>query len=497
MIISFINKYDKLLIDPNIMYILNFPWDTRSEDEKNIKTIQKKFKERHIGEYGTINLCIGYISYYLLHNSFPKYFLCFCGPHGSGKTNLASTIAESMGRKFAEIDALSFDIHHADEPLFINNSLHNSIFKIMHEIGTKNPVIEIKNVDRITDFSNIYQFIDLIQKRNENQNFEFDSMPLDLSEVFFVFSIEDDSNLSPLLLEKLDIVHLNGFSHKEKFRIIKDIIIPKKLKQLNINEKKIGFTDTAIKIIIEKFDQHNDHINTSERIIDSILKKALFNLKMNNDNKSIVISKKSVYDYIKNDFEIIEKPKYPNSLGICPIMDEYIKYIEILAHKTIGSVDSLNIIGDELETVTRESVELAFTLAKNIFYHISPKREDAWEFHVHIDTEYISQKDFHENTVSLTFAFLSYYLETKITEKWIYVGEVSLNGKLLPIKNIEKRLKIAKNEGFRHIFIPEIHSIELECIPKEYDDVMIYHVSWIQDIAVILFNESLNEVSIK
>lgn len=476
-------------MDENIMYLLNFPWDTRSEDEKSIKTIQDRIRNVHIGHNEAVNLCLSYISYYFLHKSFPPYTLCLCGPYGSGKTNLISSIAKSMGRKFIEIDALSLDIHHLDEPLFLDNSIYSAIFKLIHETGTMNPVIEIKNIDRLKKFSIIHQFIDLLHRLNQKE-YKSGDIPLNLSDIFFIFSIEDDSDLSHVLRKEMDFVYLNGFSKIEKSQIIKDIIVPKKLNKWNIDKKDLKFSASAIKAILENYDPHYEHIYISEKIIDSIFNKCSFIIRTKQDNKAIVISNKTIHQYLDNEkYEVLEKPQFLNRLGVCLVIDENIKYVEILGLKTEDKVDALNIIGqNELDTITKESFELAFTLAKNIYHEIIPKRESSWEFHVNIDTDCISQKDFHENTVGITLAFLSYYLEKKIPNGCIYMGEVSLNGKLLPVKNLEQKLRIAKDEGFQHIFIPGDNVKEFKCIPEELkENVTIYFVNWILDIAAVLF----------
>jgi ATP-dependent Lon protease len=279
---SFLTELDRLT--SYIDWITSLPWNARTKDILDLDYAKKVLDSHHFGLAEIKDRIMEYVSVLKLKGADNKEIarapiLCFVGLVGTGKTTIASSIAEAMGRKFARIpfggmgDPLDLRgqsrMHPEAEP--------GKIIKALRTVGSKNPVILLDEIDRVTDAGRASIMGVLVELLDPGQNSAFVDhyidFPFDLSEVLFIATANNTTNIATAVLDRLEPIQMPSYTDIEKITIAKNYVLPKKMKEAGLSDNQLVFDETVWPQMVRPLG-FDAGIRTLERTIDGVVRKA-------------------------------------------------------------------------------------------------------------------------------------------------------------------------------------------------------------------------------
>lgn len=280
---TFLPEFDR--IRKYIDWITHLPWGVRTQDNLDLQNAKQILDKNHYGLTDIKNRVLEYISVMKLKQEkgeakdiFRAPILCFVGLVGTGKTTIAYSIAETLGRRFARIpfggmgDPLDLrgqsKMHPEAEP--------GKIIKALRMAQSKNPVILLDEIDRVTDAGRASIMGVLVELLDPGQNHEFTDhyldFPFDLSEVLFIATANNTTNISTAVLDRLEPISMPSYSDQEKIMIAQKYVFPKMIKAAGLSEGSIQISDDVWTNIVRPLG-YDAGIRTLERTVEGIVRK--------------------------------------------------------------------------------------------------------------------------------------------------------------------------------------------------------------------------------
>ena len=453
-----------------IDYMLSLPWNTKTKDIENLNLIKTKLNKKHFGLESVKNRIIEYIAVKKYHNSINSPIICLVGPPGVGKTTLAFSIAESMGRNFTKISLGGVD----DEAIIkghIRTYLGATPGKIMDGMKrakSNNPVFLIDEIDKMSNkykgdpASALLEVLDSLQNKYFKDNYIEEEY--DLSDVFFITTANNIDLISPELRDRLEIINIDGYTELEKVSIAKEYLIPTICERHGIKGIKIS-DDNILNII--RFYTKESGVRELERLISKIVRKIITNKVINKKRMNLTVNNieeylgKKIYDNngITSEIGIV------NSLVYTPYGGD-VTGIEVTHYKGNGDIILTGSLGD----VMGESAKVALSYIKSNYkkFNIDYK---VFNDDVHINIPNISvKKDGPSAGTSITTALISALSGLKINSNIAFTGEITLRGNVLKVGGLKEKVIGAYINNIDTIFIPSSNIQDLDDIPKEIKD---------------------------
>ena len=265
-----------------IDWLTNLPWAKRSQDALELSSAQKILDKNHYGLTQVKERILEYLSVLSLKKKEGKSqrapILCFVGLVGTGKTTIAFSIAEAMGRKFARVPfgGLGDPLDLRGQSRLRPDAEPGLIIKALRRTGTKNPVILLDEIDRITDEGRSSIMGVLVELLDPEQNVAFRDhfidYPFDLSEVLFVATCNNISNISVAVVDRLEPIQMPSYTDEEKIAIARDYVLPRTLKESGLNTEIVKIEPDAWEKIVRPLG-YDAGIRTLERTIERICRK--------------------------------------------------------------------------------------------------------------------------------------------------------------------------------------------------------------------------------
>ncbi|MBQ8218955.1 MAG: endopeptidase La [Bacilli bacterium] len=446
-----------------IDWIVNLPWNKKTEDSRNIEEILDSLNKSHFGLETVKERIIEYIAVNKIIDNKKSPILCLIGPPGVGKTTLAKSIADSLGRKFVKISVGG--VHDEGEIVghrktYIGAS-PGKIIQGLKRVGVNNPVFLIDEIDKLTkDYKGdpASALLDVLDKE-QNRMFcdNYIELEYDLSEVLFILTGNDKDMIPDALRDRLEIIDLSSYTITEKENIAKNYIIPKLEKEY---QTKLNFTSNNIKNIIFNYTKESG-VRQLERCLDTIFRKILIN---GEDNTTIDI-KKYLGNYKYRELAN-EKESYVgvvNALGYTPYGGT-IQKVSCLKYAGNGDMIYTGLLGD----IIRESgmVAISYIKGNNLIMDINNNIFKENDFHIHFENAGIL-KDGPSAGVAVITALISLIKKIPIDSSISMTGEITLRGKVLPVGGIKEKVLAAINNNIKTIYIPIDNKEDLKDIPRE------------------------------
>jgi len=454
-------------IEDYINFVLELPWNTYTEDNLDLNEIKEHLDKTHYGMEKAKERILEYLAVWKIKG--PKSnVLTFIGSMGTGKTTLAQSIAKALGRKCIQIS-----LGGVSDPHYLKGfrrtyigSQPSVIMQRIHLAKSKNPVIILDEIDKVAKHS-IHGSIEaaLMEILDPAVNNEFRDhwveVPFDLSNVLFILTGNYIENINPVLLDRLEVIELNGYTDIEKLYIAKDYIIPKERKEVGISELfDVRFEDEAIIKIIKEYTNEAGVRKLDEKI-RTILRKALKDY-FEKGIKKEIITKDDVKYYL-------QKPIYKYKLEGIGIVNGLavsgtggsILPIEVTLVPKEEEKQKIHISGN-LKDVIKESVNIAIANVKRL-YKDWPNDVDIY---IHAIPGAVP-KDGPSAGIAIATAVLSAVKQQKVKEDIAMTGELSLTGKVLPIGGLQEKITAAVREGIKNVLIPVGNKFDLADIDEE------------------------------
>ena len=462
------------LIQSYLDVIMNVPWWQKTEDNDDLKNVEKILDEDHYGLEEPKKRIVEYLAVKKLTGNLKSPILCFFGPPGTGKTSLGKSIARALGRKFfkASLGGISDEAEIRGHRRTYVGSLPGRIIQGMRKAGVTNPVFLLDEVDKLASSykgdpaSALLEVLDPEQNNAFNDNYLEE--PYDLSDVLFICTANYLDQIPGPLRDRLELIQLSSYTELEKVQIVKQHLIKKQIEVNGLKESQASFTDDAIKFIIRHYTREAG-VRDLERKIASCLRKVAVAIVKDPSIEHIEIDEAKVREYLKTPiFEDSQKEKEPQ-IGVVTGL-AYTEYggdilpIEVNYFKGKGAL----VLTGNLGNVMKESASIAldYVKANAEMFNVDSKLFEENDIHIHVP-EGAVPKDGPSAGVAITTAIISSLSHTPVNPNVAMTGEVSLRGNALPIGGLREKSLAALRSGIKTIIVPKENAKDVDELPKE------------------------------
>ena len=454
-------------------YILDLPWNNYSEDQLVIDKVEDKLNERHYGLDDVKERIVEYLAVRKLSDEMRTPILCLVGAPGVGKSSLAKSIANAIGREFVRLSlgGLRDEAEIKGHRRTYVGARAGRILNGIKDAKTKNPVFLLDEVDKIKSDFRGDPAAALLEVLDPEQNDEFSDhyleLPFDLSDVMFITTANVTDTIPAPLLDRMEMIKISGYTEEEKTKIAQNYLLPNEIKNHGLEKEQLQISENAIKKLIRKYTREAG-VRNLEREIGTICRKAA---------KNVVEGKEGT-----TRIDIRNLDKY---LGIPTY-----KYGEIENEDRIGVVtglawtrvggDILNIevsvvpgegeliLTGKLGDVMKESAQTALSYARNKSDEFSFEQEfyKNYDIHVHIP-QGATPKDGPSAGIALATALISALADQAVSGKIAMTGEITLRGRVLPVGGVKDKLLAAHRAGIKKVILSKENEKHLEEVPKK------------------------------
>ena len=452
---------------------LSLPWHTATEDDLDQTHARKVLDQQHYGMQKVKERILEILAVRKLNNDVKGQILCLVGPPGVGKTSIAHSVADCMGRKFARMSLGG--VHDEAEirghrRTYIG-AMPGRIISAMITAKSANPVILLDEIDKLAgDYkgdpsSALLEVLDPEQNRTFKDNYL--DIPFDLSEVLFITTANDASTIPGPLYDRMDVIELPSYTRTEKFNIAKRHLLPKQLKNNGL-EGRVTMTTPALYEIIDGYTREAG-VRNLERTITSVLRKCAQKIAAGESEK-ISISASAVKqllgpEKVKPTF-ISRKDAVgiANGLAWTSVGGEMLPVEVAVIPGGSGKIEITGSLGD----VMKESAQLAISYARVHAekYGIAADKLKTLDIHIHAP-EGAVPKDGPSAGVTLTTALISALSGYPVRHDLAMTGEITLHGNVLPIGGLKEKSMAAYREGISTVLIPKDNAVDLHEVDAE------------------------------
>ena len=452
---------------------LGLPWHITTEDDLDQAHARRVLDREHYGLQKVKERILELLAVRKLNTEVKGQIVCLVGPPGVGKTSIAHSIADCMGRKFARMSLGG--VHDEAEirghrRTYIG-AMPGRIISAINSAKSSNPVILLDEIDKLAgDYkgdpsSALLEVLDPEQNRTFKDNYL--DIPFDLSEVLFITTANDASTIPGPLYDRMDVIELPSYTRTEKFNIAKRHLLPKQLKNNGL-DGKVTMTSGAIYGIIDGYTREAG-VRNLERTITSVLRKCAQKIAAGETEKISVSGTmvKSLLgpEKVKPTFiSRTDSVGIANGLAWTSVGGEMLPVEVAVIPNGTGKIEITGSLGD----VMKESAQLAVTYARVHAeeYSIAPDRFKNTDLHIHAP-EGAVPKDGPSAGVTLTTALVSALSGIPVRHDLAMTGEITLHGNVLPIGGLKEKSMAAFREGISTVLIPKENATDLYEVDAE------------------------------
>lgn len=449
---------------------LSLPWNNSSEETIDINNAEFILNRDHYGLKEVKERILEFLAVCKLSKDIKGQIICLVGPPGVGKTSIAKSLAEAMGRKYTRISlgGVNDESEIRGHRKTYIGAMPGRIITAIKQAGVNNPLVLLDEIDKLSNDYHGDPAAALLEALDPEQNSAFYDryveVPFDLSKTLFIATANDKENIPLALMDRMEIIEMCSYTNEEKFHIAKEHLIPKQLKRHGLDEKQFSISDKAIDMVISGYTSEAG-VRELERKISSLMRKTA---------KAIVeSSKKSVKISDKNLKKILGAVKFKNKL-----IDngEHIGVANGLAWTSVGGevlpieVSFMPGKGDiqitgSLGEIMRESVQLCVSYIRANAKKIGVKSSFYKNQDIHIHApEGAVPKDGPSAGVTILTALVSALSGARVAEDVAMTGEITLKGQVLAIGGLKEKTMAAYKAGMKRVLIPVDNVGDLEKI---------------------------------
>lgn len=470
-------------------WIVNLPWHTYSKDRLDLKRIERILTQDHYGLEKPKERVLEYIAVKKLKGQLKGPILCFVGPPGTGKTSIGKSVARALDRKFIRMSLGG--IHDEAEirghrRTYIGAMPGKIIMEIKRQ-GTANPVFMLDEIDKLgRDFrgdpaSALLEVLDPEQNNSFVDNYI--NLPYDLSEVMFITTANSLETIPPPLRDRMEIIEFSSYLEHDKIQIARTYLIPRELEDNGLANQKITFHKSALQELIRYYIREAG-VRNLQRRIGSIFRKIAREVASGKEGKWD-IKAADIVKYLGPRKYSLELANRKAEIGVATGMAWTSYGGELLFCETTrmpgkGGLVLTGLLGDVMKESAR--IALSYLKANHAAYKINPKDFSTWDFHIHFPSGAVP-KDGPSAGITLTTALASMFMQRRVRHDIAMTGEVTLQGKVLPIGGLKEKLLAARRAGIRHVILPEENRETLSDFPEDIlKDMQIDFVSDVADV---------------
>ena len=460
---------------------LALPWNVTTKDNLDLARARRILDRDHDGMEKVKERIIEALAVRQLSAEMKGQVLCLVGPPGVGKTSIARSIAEAMGRKYVRVSlgGVRDETEIRGHRRTYVGSMPGRIIAAVKQAGTRNPLILLDEIDKMGhDFrgdpaSAMLEVLDTEQ--NNAFRDHFIDLPFDLSEVMFVTTANDASTIPAPLYDRMDVIHLSSYTAEEKKRIARRHLLKKQIKKHGLSGKQLKLTDSGLARIIECYTSEAG-VRTLERQLATLCRKTATAL-VEGKEAAVSITASNLETYLGPVKYKPDAHSHHNEVGVVnglawTAVGGATMPIEVAVLDGTGKIELTGNLGD----VMKESAKIAISYVRS--------RADDW----HIDADFYKNKDIHIHVpegavpkdgpsagVTMATAIVSALTGIPVKGDVAMTGEISLRGRVMPIGGLREKAMAAYTHRLTTVIIPEDNHADL----SEVDGAVKEHTKFI------------------
>ena len=448
---------------------LDLPWNTISKESVDLKKARRVLDRDHYGLTKVKDRIIEALAVHKLAPQSNGQILCLVGPPGVGKTSIAHSIAEALGRKYVRVSLGG--VHDESEIMGHRRtyvgSMPGRIMAAVKQAGTRNPLILLDEIDKLSkDFrgdpaSALLEVLDT-EQNNAFQD-HFIDMPFDLSQVMFLTTANDASTIPGPLYDRMDVIELPSYTSEEKYQIAVRHLIPKQLAKNGLTKKQLRITPAGVRDLVENYTR-DAGVRTLERRIADLCRKAAKNVVENpGEDICLTVSPKNMEEllgprrYKRDENAKKDEIGLVNGLAWTSVGGEMLP-IEVAVMEGTGKMELTGSLGDVMKESIRTAISCIRTHAKD--WDVPADFYTKKDIHVHCP-EGAVPKDGPSAGIAMVTAITSALTGIPVRHDVAMTGEVTLRGRVLPIGGLREKSMAAYRSGIRTVLFPADNAPDL------------------------------------
>lgn len=463
-------------------WLVSLPWGIVTDHLLDINQAEAILNRDHFGLEKPKDRILEYLAVRKLSNELKGPIICFVGPPGVGKTSLAKSIAESMGRKFVRVSmgGVRDEAEIRGHRRTYIGSMPGKIIQSLKKAGSENPVFLLDEIDKLGSDYRGDPSAALLEALDPEQNSAFVDHYLevdyDLSKVFFITTANTTESIPSALLDRMEIIRITGYTEQEKFNIAKKYLVPKQLKEHCLTQEQVEIEDDTLNELIRYYTKEAG-VRTLERQIAALIRKAARKLTQNEELKTVVIRESDVEDYLGireyRSHTVYEDSEIGVATGLAwtPYGGDLLQ-IEVALSEGSGKLQLTGKLGE----VMQESAKTAYSVVKSRAnrFNVPAQKFKELDFHLHVP-EGAVPKDGPSAGITMATALMSAVSVSQCNCRIAMTGEISLRGKVLPVGGIKEKVLAAHRAGLREIIMPSDNEKDLTDIPEDVKNDIYFH----------------------
>ncbi|HEV2903072.1 MAG TPA: endopeptidase La, partial [Gaiellaceae bacterium] len=457
-----------------IDWILSLPWSQTTDDNLDLPHAREVLDEDHFDLEKVKDRIIEYLAVAKLRGDVSGSILCFVGPPGVGKTSLGQSIARALERKFTRISVggVRDESEIRGHRRTYIGAMPGTIIRALRDAESRNPVFLIDEIDKMgADFrgdpaSAMLEVLDPEQHQSFRDHYL--DLPFDLSKVLFICTANQIETIPPPLLDRMDVIHLSGYTEDEKLGIAKKYLVPKQLEAHGLGAERATFTEGALRTVIREYTREAG-VRNLERQIAALCRKAARRVAEGKAKGSTRIDERRTRSWLgprRFSGEVrkrTEDPGVATGLAVTAVGGDVL-FIEATAYPGRGRLKVTGQLGE----VMQESAEAALSWVRSHAERvgIDPEWFGKHDIHVHVPAGAVP-KDGPSAGVTMVTAIVSLVTGRPVSDDVAMTGEVTLTGQVLPIGGVREKVLAAQRAGVHTVVLPSENEPDLDDLPTE------------------------------
>lgn len=474
-------------------WLVNMPWAVSTEDVLDIDKAKKVLDEGHFGLDKVKERILEYLAVRQLTKSLKGPVLCFVGPPGTGKTSIAKSIAQAIGRKFIRMSlgGVRDESEIRGHRRTYIGSMPGRIIQGINKAKSNNPVFLLDEIDKMGSDWRGDPAAALLELLDPEQNKDFVDhyldVPFDVSKVMFITTANSLSSIPVTLRDRLEIIEFSGYTHYEKREIARRYLLPRQMKEHGLPEESLKVETPALDLIMREYVREGG-VRNFEREIGTICRKAAKQYLEDKKKKAIKVTAKNLHNFLGI-------PRYSNTFA----EENGIGIATGLAWTSVGgetlAIEATKfrgkgqlILTGKLGDVMKESVRAALSFIRSKDY-AKKFAFDKTDFHLHFP-EGAVPKDGPSAGTAICTALLSVIMNKPVKKAVAMTGEITITGRVLPVGGIKEKFLAAYRENIKTILYPQANEKDVSEIPEQIrKELKLIPVTHMEQVVKVVFGK--------
>jgi ATP-dependent Lon protease len=494
-------------------WMTEIPWAVRTEDNLDIADARRILDEDHKGLDDVKDRIVEYLAVRKLRDERglgpasgrgSGAILTLVGPPGVGKTSLGESVARALGRKFVRISlgGIHDEAEIRGHRRTYVGALPGRIVRALKEAGTKNPVMMLDEVDKVgADWrgdpsSALLEVLDPAQNHTFRDHYL--EVDLDLSEVLFISTANVAETIPGPLLDRMEVIRLDGYTEDEKVAIARYHLLGRQLERNGLNADEVSVTDEAIRQVVGDYTREAG-VRNLERELGKVLRKVATKLARGDAHAPVNVDVIDIREYLGRPrffFEAAERTSVPGVATGLAVTGTGGDVLFIEATRMEGEGPDALMLTGQLGDVMKESAQIALSYVRSHAEELGvPASSLGGRFHVHVPAGAVP-KDGPSAGVTMVTALASLLSQTPVKSTVGMTGEVTLQGRVLPIGGLKQKVLAAHRAGLKEVILPKRNEGDLDDVPEQVREEIAFHpVETIDEVlAIALERGEVSEV---